>query len=68
MTKIIYSFFVLSLLFSLYGCTGTNSSASQGVQRTGTAFDIILQSHLYLWKGLVKLEWRHQKKDWKMCF
>ena len=23
MTKIIYSFFVLSLLFSLYGCTGT---------------------------------------------
>ena len=31
MTKIIYSFFVLSLLFSLYGCTGTNSSASQGV-------------------------------------
>ena len=32
MTKIIYSFFVLSLLFSLYGCTGgSSSSASQGV-------------------------------------
>ena len=31
MTKFIYSFFVLSLLFSLYGCTGGSTSASQGV-------------------------------------
>jgi hypothetical protein len=31
MTKFIYGIFAISLLFSVYGCTGDSSSASRGI-------------------------------------
>ena len=40
MSKFIYSFFVLSILVSLYGCTGS-SSASKGVDLGGKKIGMI---------------------------
>ena len=40
MSKFIYSFFILSILVSLYGCTGT-STASKGVDLGGKKIGMI---------------------------
>ena len=41
MSKFIYSFFVLSILVSLYGCTGGSTSASKGVDLGGKKIGMI---------------------------
>ena len=41
MSKFIYSFFVISVLFSLYGCTGGSTSASKGVDLGGKKIGMI---------------------------
>ena len=41
MSKFIYSFFVLSILVSLYGCTGDNATASRGVDLGGKKIGMI---------------------------
>ena len=41
MSKFIYSFFVLSILVSLYGCTGGSTTASKGVDLGGKKIGMI---------------------------
>ena len=41
MSKFIYSFFVISILVSLYGCTGGSTTASKGVDLGGKKIGMI---------------------------
>jgi hypothetical protein len=41
MTRLIYSFFVLALLFSLYGCQNSSTTASRGMDLGNQRLDLL---------------------------